>query len=202
MKALKLLVIGLFVLPSFIAAQSVGVVNYNLAPSSKLWLDGSSTLHDFTCNATKLNAEFKAASEFTSFISNPDKENFNIKVTIPVNNLKSGKESMDENMLEAFNAEKYPNISYEIKKAESKPAPESGEGWYKLETKGDLTISGVKKTVDMTVLAYEDNGSIHFKGNKQLKMSEFGIDPPTMMFGTIKTDDNITINFDLIFKGK
>lgn len=204
MKNLKaVIIVILFLIPAFVYGQSVGKIAYKMESESKLSFDGTSTLHDFTCNAGVINAELFAASEFMSFISNPDQESFNIKVTIPVKSISSGKDGMDERMMEAFKADKHSNITYVFKKASSKAAPELGEGFYTMETVGDLTIAGVTKPVDMTVTSYQDKaGKIRFKGSKKIKMTDFNIKPPTMMLGTIKTGNEITINFELVFRNE
>jgi hypothetical protein len=38
---------------------------------------------------------------------------------------------------------------------------------------------------------------IRFKGSKQFKMTEYGVKPPTLMLGTMKVGDPVTVSFDL-----
>ncbi len=202
MKQLKIfLLVSLFMIPALLYAQSTGKVAYNLLDNSKLEIDGTSTLHNFEINAKKIDARLKATSEFQNFIIAPTNESFELQITIPVKDLSSGKDGMDENMRDAFDAEDNPNITYVFKTGSSIAVPDSGQSWYKMVTNGELTIAGVKKNVNMTVYSYKDNaGEIHFKGSKKIKMTDYKIDPPTMFFGTVKTGDEVTIKFDLLFK--
>jgi hypothetical protein len=49
--------------------------------------------------------------------------------------------------------------------------------------------------VDVT---YEmKNGTLVCKGSKRIKMTDYKVEPPSFMFGTIKTGDEITISFDV-----
>jgi polyisoprenoid-binding protein YceI len=69
----------------------------------------------------------------------------------------------------------------------------------KMSTKGALTIGGVTKIVTMNVQADASSG-VSFSGDITFKMSVFEIDPPTAVFGTIKTGDEITIKFNAQYK--
>jgi len=45
-----------------------------------------------------------------------------------------------------------------------------------------------------------DDSTFQVKGTFSLKMTEFGIDPPTAMLGTLKTGDKITLDYTMTFK--
>jgi hypothetical protein len=36
-----------------------------------------------------------------------------------------------------------------------------------------------------------------FKGSKPIKMSEYNVEPPSFMFGSVKTGNDITITIDV-----
>ena len=44
------------------------------------------------------------------------------------------------------------------------------------------------------------DNKVVLKGEKTFKMTEFKIDPPKALLGTITTGDEITIKFNTIFK--
>jgi polyisoprenoid-binding protein YceI len=65
---------------------------------------------------------------------------------------------------------------------------------------GNLTIAGVTKPVKFKS-EYQVKGSdVHFTGSYSFKMTDFGIDPPTAVMGTIKTGDEIVVRFDLVYR--
>lgn len=45
-----------------------------------------------------------------------------------------------------------------------------------------------------------EESKISLIGSKTIKMTDFGVDPPKAMFGTITTGDAIDIKFHSIFK--
>jgi polyisoprenoid-binding protein YceI len=67
---------------------------------------------------------------------------------------------------------------------------------------GKLTINGVTKTTPMVAtLKYNPTDkSFTCTGTKSFKMSEYGVKPPTAVFGTIKTGDAISINYAIRIK--
>jgi len=171
-------------------------------PESKLWLEGTSTFHDFTINAKEFMSSLIIES---SVDENNSKEEFkisNLELIIPVWKLDSGDESMDENMQEALSAKVNPNIVFEL----ISPVVFSFNNVIdsiKINATGNLTVAGTKKPVDLniTVVKHSEN-KFEFKGEIKLLMTDFGVDPPSMFFGTINTGNEITVKFDMILNRK
>ncbi len=182
-------------------AQASNDVNYKILPQSSLSFDGTSTLHNFEVKATALTGTAKVANENTDQ-SNVEKID-QLKVEVPIKKLDSGKSSMNDNMADALKADDNPNIVYQLKNSDFSKLPEKVGQTVQMNTTGSLSIAGVTKSVDMIVEATKDaDGTIHFKGDEKLKMTDFGVDPPTMFFGTIKTGDEVTVHFDLVIASK
>jgi polyisoprenoid-binding protein YceI len=66
--------------------------------------------------------------------------------------------------------------------------------------KGNLTIAGNQKSISFPVTATVTANGIVFKGTTSFKMTSFGVTPPKALLGTIKTGDEITIEFNASFK--
>ena len=66
---------------------------------------------------------------------------------------------------------------------------------------GDLTIAGTTKTVQMKV-AYQVNedGSVTFSGSQPINMTDYKVDPPSAMLGSIKTGEDVKVNFEAKFR--
>ena len=59
-------------------------------------------------------------------------------------------------------------------------------------------IAGITKPVDIEAHGFPGpQGALRVVGNKELRMSDFGVKPPVLMLGAIKTDDRIEVRFDL-----
>ena len=66
-----------------------------------------------------------------------------------------------------------------------------------------MTIAGVSKEINVTVLGSKNkDGQLQFAGEQKINMSEYGIKPPTMFFGTVKVGDAVTVKFDLTLAAK
>jgi polyisoprenoid-binding protein YceI len=100
---------------------------------------------------------------------------------------------MDGKTHKALNSSKYPEIKFQFTKGNTVNV--SGQ---KSNLKGDLIIAGQKKEVDMIFsIVGENQNQITVKGEVPLKMSDFGIEPPTAMMGTLKTGDEVLIKYEL-----
>jgi polyisoprenoid-binding protein YceI len=70
---------------------------------------------------------------------------------------------------------------------------------FQFDTKGELTVAGVTKPIDMVVtLTPMEGNKLKATGSKELKMTDFGMKPPapTLGLGLIKTADEVTVSFE------
>ena len=159
--------------------------------NTKLSIDGTSSVHDWTIEAEQFTGKADVTIENSAL-----KEINSLSFNIPVKGLKSGKSSMDDNTYEALKEEDHPVIKYKFRSMDNVKADGNTTT---MTTKGALTIGGITKIVTMNVKANTSNG-IAFSGDITFKMSVFEIDPPTAVFGTIKTGDEVTIKFNAQYK--
>jgi polyisoprenoid-binding protein YceI len=70
----------------------------------------------------------------------------------------------------------------------------------KLSATGKLTIAAVSKVVKMEV-GYQvtPSGKVTVKGVLPILLTEYKIDPPTAMMGTIKTGEEVKVVFQAVF---
>ena len=102
---------------------------------------------------------------------------------------------MDDKTYDALKGAKYPYITFKMLSVKS--MTKSGSG-YALKINGELTIAGVTKNVDINgTVSVKENGKLYIETSKALKMTDFGIDPPTAMMGAMKVGNDITIKFKL-----
>lgn len=160
--------------------------------ANKMSVQGSSTLHDWESEITK--ADLKGEI----LVSNSQlKEVKNLEVKIPVESIKSTKgKMMDSKTYDAFNSSKNPFIVYALKDAKVNP-----DGT--IDGNGTLTMAGVTKPMQVKA-KYKvlNNGDVQLIVSRTFKMSEFKMDPPTAMMGSIKVGDEVTVNFDVVVNSK
>lgn len=182
-------------------AQTPNLVRFNISPESKLWFEGTSTIHDYRCDAGKiegfmeidLNLFSKTQFDSTDLIVGG-------RISIPVLSLKSEKKKLNEKMYKSLKQKEYPEITYELISAKFTVTPDSADIWWvKLLTSGKLTVVGVEKIIDMEIIGYRENdGQLRFEGTKSLMMKNFGIKPPSMMLGMLKTGNEIIVHFAVV----
>jgi polyisoprenoid-binding protein YceI len=184
------------------AAVAQETARVAVAPESKLWIEGTSNLHGWTCNAETLEAtvEIDAAAAAEVSVA-PPKALRRVEVKVPVRSLKCGHGGMDDNLYKALNADASPNISYIM--ATFEPAAGETKDTFTLKTVGTLTIAGKENKLTMDVVATRlADGTVKATGMVPIKMTDFGIKPPTAIFGRLKTGDEVKVNFELTVKGK
>lgn len=174
---------------SILVLLAVGSVNVMMAQAlttdlanSTLEIRGTSSLHDWESFAKDFN-----------FTVNQEGNVFNnLKGSIKVKSIQSGKSIMDDKTYEALDADKFP----EIKLAGSNLTLANG----KLGGSIQVTIKDVTKTFNISSTSTLSGGNIKISGEVPLDMTEFGIDPPTAMFGTLETGKDVTIVYSITLK--
>ena len=176
-----------------------------LQPASKLWLKGTSTVHEYTSTASKLEvtvktdvARWPGAESGAAAIEDLIRAAgvTSVDVVVPVTGLKSGKDGLDKNMYKALKAETNPEIRFHLSGYQVAAAATAGET--RIDAKGALKIAGVEREVPITATLVRDGEAVRLRGNVPLLMTQFGIKPPTMMMGALKTADAVTVSFDLL----
>ena len=164
-------------------------INLNFLPASRVQLNGDSTLRKYSAATTLLGLR-ATAKETPAVGSTLPWTPVEVEMLLAVKDLKSGDDTLDEHMQENLKAEKFPHIQLKINSFSfSKDA---------VTASGHLTVAGVTKPVELQVALSAEGENLRMKGTKTLLMTDFGIDPPVMMLGTIKTRNEIEINFDVI----
>ncbi|WP_418603050.1 YceI family protein [Hwangdonia sp.] len=184
-------IITLFILTAFSTERCFGQ-EFKLDNSqSTVIVHGTSSLHDWDIKAESHTGHITFKDINTGEI---DKLN----VEIMAESLKSGKRAMDKNTYKALNTSEFKKITFSATTA--KVLSQISESKYKVEVVGNLTISGKTNKVTLKFDIEIDSNKIELNGEKSIKMTDFNIDPPKALLGTITTGDDITIKFKSIFK--
>ena len=174
----------------------------SVGAESKLWIEGTSNLHGWSCKATTLDAAIDLDAALAAQIASaPPKALKRVQVKVPVKSLKCGHDAMDNNLYKALKADDTPDISYILATFEA--APGETKDTFTLHTIGKLTVAGTENKIEMDVVATRmPDGSVMAKGLVPIKMTDYGIKPPTAIFGRLKTGDEVKVNFELTVGAK
>ena len=194
MKPLNIITICSLVFAFFLSglASTFAQAKYR-AQTSDVIVSGTSTLHDWEMKSSKgqVDATIAIANDVVTFSG--------LSFDFPAESLKSGHSMMDNNTYKALSTGKNPNISFVLL---SGKVTSVGAKTYQLKGVGKLTIAGTTKQTDLEVtLKYNPaDKSFTCTGTKKFKMTEYGVKPPSVMLGTIKTGDAISISYNLNIK--
>lgn len=157
-------------------------------------LKGTSNLHDWEMKAI-------AGASTVSFVANAGGEITSLSkmsFTLPAKNLKSGHTVMDNNTYKALNTSANPNISFVLTTATVKAL---GGNSYQLNCLGNMSIAGTVKQTNLEATAKYNPADKSFviTGVKKMKMTDYNVNPPKALLGTIKTGDEISISYNIKF---
>ena len=161
--------------------------------SATLSISGTSTMHPYTVStkALKASAGVVTAVDLKGLLQPGALQNFEFQ--IPVNTFTSDKDGLTKQMFKAMKADKHPIITFKLNGYTVEPAANG----MTVKPTGTLTVAGVEKPIDMVLDVIERTTALHVRGSRELLMTDFGIKPPTMFMGMLKTDDKVTIKFEL-----
>jgi len=175
----------------FITLTALAQDNYILK-SAKANIQGTSSLHDWQSEIS--NLQCKGSFVLKNGIVKAVKS---AEVKILVQGIKSTKgKTMDKKTYEAFKSDQYPYIIYTLN---SEHIKSDYENVATVEASGSLAMAGTTKpillTAEVKVLA---NGDLQLSVSKKIKMTDYQMERPTAVLGTITVGDEVTVTFVLV----
>ncbi|MFZ4457116.1 MAG: YceI family protein [Bacteroidales bacterium] len=185
MKSMKFIIAALLMF-------SIGSLSAQLKivpAKSNIVISGTSTLHAWDMKIAQVNGEVAgSAGKLTSLVMH-----------IPVKSMKSAEGSiMDGKAYDAFDSKKNPTITFTM--SETTPVKVT-DGNVEVTLTGMLSMAGVAKKVSFKSTGKVTGNTFQMKGAVPVKMTEYGMKPPTAIFGTIKCGDAIVVKFDVTVEG-
>ena len=170
-----------------------------LQPGAELVIDGKSTVRDFSCRAKSLSSELAPCAPGTSLVLEQLADAVGeVRLEIPVKSLDCANDTMNEHMLEALKAEQFPTIRLRVTRYEVGAV---AEGLAPLKLLGELTLAGTTRPVTLVASARPAaDGSLRVEGRYLLKMTDWGVKPPSLMLGTMKVREAVLIRFGVTVK--
>lgn len=159
-----------------------------------LMIDGTSTVRDWTCEATSFSVAPTPPSGFEAAVLEGDRALQALTLSFPVNAIECGNGKMNSHLRNALKVDDHPQIryrlsSYDIARASSGVA---------VKADGELVIAGTARPITMAVTVTRDaDGGIRVSGEQEVNMTDYGVTPPKLMLGTLKVGDTVMVKFDV-----
>ena len=180
------------------AAWKIASAPVDLAPESRLWVAGTSTVKSFTCKADSITAKIVAADQTAphSLLAGV-KTISGVTFDVTAARLECGNGTMNSHMLKALKASEYPSISFKLDSYELAKGSDSTAG----TLSGTLNLGGVEKPVVLAVALKDVGpGAVRVTGEYELNMRDYQLKPPSLMLGTMKVREKVKVGFDLLLK--
>lgn len=179
--------------------ESEAMVSALLLENSTMTISGSSTLHDWTVEATKFSVQFRVPeSWFDSHDSWAGENIALLSVTVPVEHLDGGKNKMNRDLREALRSGDFPEIEFTWNRVAFSDSTDLGR---QADVSGSLRIAGEEREIQFSAdLRINEQSQIVAAGCVPINMRDYNIDPPRAMLGLIRTDENIELMFELHFE--
>jgi polyisoprenoid-binding protein YceI len=166
--------------------------SYILDSNSVIHLKGTSPLHDWGMIAHSFtgsaNFSFDANHQLSSITQ--------FSLTLPVHNLISESTGMEKNAYKALKEDKFKYIVFELTSANF---IKSGSEHYVILLHGNLTMAGVTQPTTLKSSArINEDGTIMCSGELPVYMSDFNIERPTYLLGTMKVGDLLVLTYNLL----
>jgi polyisoprenoid-binding protein YceI len=159
--------------------------------NSTMTVYGSSNVRDWTMDVTQINGSVLLGQSEETLPSIKQ-----VRVEVPVKHMVSDKDRLQRHAHEAVKKEEHPTISFvssdvSVAKAETDT--------FSVVANGDMTIKGNTRSVTLSAKGTQQaDGTLRVTGQHRLKLSTFKVERPSLMFGAIKVDDPIRIDFDAV----
>jgi polyisoprenoid-binding protein YceI len=185
------LLTGALLLPSAAAAQQPQATP--LLPESRVWVEGTSNREDWSVHATELHGSVSLRATTDALAIEGG------SFTVPARRMASEQGViMDRLMHGALKAAAHPEIVYHFLSASVTPRT---DGSFSVATRGRLTLAGVTRDIEQTVEARRlPNGTVRFTGSQPILLSDYGMTPPTAMYGALRTGNRVVVHLDLVVK--
>ena len=149
---------------------------------------GSIKAHTEVFGDSSIDPVFKKAASKLSMDASPASLRGSIEVSIA--DFISDNKKRDVNMYETMESDKFPKATFDIKEVVVK-------GGENVILKGSMTMHGVTKAMSFEGSVSEEGSKIHIKAKNTMKMSDFGVTPPKMVFLTVRDQVDLSIDVSL-----
>jgi hypothetical protein len=168
-----------------------------------LWLEGTSTVHDYESRTTAPTVKLLRDASVADPVDVAALDQWlragglkGLELGVPLSTLHSKKGStLDKNLLKTLKAEQNPEITFHVTQA--KVGGATGDS-IKVSADGMLRVAGRERPITVAGRLVRSEAGVWLNGSHGLRMSEYDVKPPTMMLGTLKVHDSVTVHFRLL----
>lgn len=177
-----------------VAADLPGQSEYHLSRGYMVTIHGTMSIHNWVETISEVTGDIVAGRH-----AGGGADLTSIRIVMGVRSIRSDMGTvMDNRTYKALKADADPQITFLLDAPVTVLPFRKGEKPIALA--GHLTLAGVTRAVALFVDYFEvRSDSMRFEGRQVIKMTDFGVNPPSALFGTLRAGSDITIYFKTVF---
>jgi hypothetical protein len=189
--------------PALGQAPATAPAAVKLGPGSALWIEGTSNVHEWESRTTQptvkllrdgATADPNDAAALDAWLRAGGLKGLELDVPLATMHSKKGS-TLDKNLLKALKAEQNPEITFHL--TQSKVENASGDS-ISVSADGVLRIAGRERPITVAGRLVRSEAGVWLNGSHGLRMSEYEVKPPTIMLGTMRVHDSVSVYFRLL----
>ena len=174
-------------LPAASPASARSLVLRVAAPKSQVIFDARAFLHGFSGRTSKIRGTVRLADG-----ERPDGAEACFRIDAA--SLETGNATRDAVMRdEHLQTSRFPAIAFDLSQVEG--ARRAADGW-EFVARGTLGLRDVTREIRFPVLARRAGEDVRLTGEVPVRMSEYGIPVPTLLF--LAVEDQVLVRFDVV----
>jgi hypothetical protein len=205
---------------SLFAGGSSATTRLAISPRSALKLAGSSNVAGWRCSGTTVTGEATVAAPIEKinevidhvedgnvgiWMNNPAEGRFPAPVfnlSIPIEALRcSGGRPMERDLWRALRADRFPSIEFHFLAIRGSIEHDLDRHLYRTAVGGELSLAGATRDLTVPVIAERiSRTQFRLRAELPVRMTDFGIIPPSALLGLIKAQDRLTVEFNLVLE--
>ncbi|MDR7128570.1 hypothetical protein J2X69_000902 [Algoriphagus sp. 4150] len=194
MQILLLLIITYWSSPST-TSEAFEVKTWKIDSGSVIEISGSTNISSFRCESK----EYQGGDILTeTYFPSRDMSEWSGEITLKTVNFDCFNALMTIDFRETLQMEKHPTIGVRFLKMTKESENINQEN---LRGEVEITLAGVSKIYPISCVFLAKNGEkALLTGERKLAFTDFEIDPPVKLLGTIKVRDSIEVSFGLVLE--
>jgi len=155
---------------------------------SVVTFDATHQMGDFSGRAEAVTGEFQAdTADLRASITGVAR----VRVAV----LRTGNDNRDRDMRKVLDVDRFPEIRFTIGGVEPSFNSVTSSADTLITIKGGLAVRGVERPVTFLARVRLRDDRIWVRGESRIRLTDFGINPPSRLF--FRVGDDVTIGFDL-----
>lgn len=197
LRNLKWVIMGTILFFSASVFTQAQNVQYNISQESTMKINGTSNVHDWEAEVKSIRGTVVSKEK----AANPNISGLdisNVMLIIPAKQILSDNSGMNRRIHDALKADEHAHIIFRLQSV--KFIEDAGGNNPNFIAKGTINIAGETKTIEVELKGQVlRNGNLRFTGTHKLKMSDYNVERPTAMLGSVRAGDEVEITFNLLF---